>query len=171
MKSLISIQALDATLAAREADGPRMLIGPVVCYTFPEVDRILGGLRPTTCLYDPCPFWLFKSAGGMGNCVQDTIIIIKNPPPTCLEAGSGLSVLKNSTLELLILLNLSVVLDTIPSVVVSFQIAFWGWNWEAMFCGGSSPTSNVGFIAVGTAALTTGFLKVPSWHLCFSIFM
>nr|XP_060618433.1 uncharacterized protein LOC132767443 [Anolis sagrei ordinatus] len=36
-----------------------------------DVDKILGGMRPTTCILDPCPSWLLKEArGGLAEWVK-----------------------------------------------------------------------------------------------------
>ncbi|XP_067320839.1 uncharacterized protein [Anolis sagrei] len=60
---------LDATLDAVSVDVTQAPACPILLDSFqfvkPEdVDKILGGMRPTTSILDPCPSWLLKEARG-----------------------------------------------------------------------------------------------------------
>uniref|UniRef100_A0A670IGT7 Reverse transcriptase domain-containing protein n=1 Tax=Podarcis muralis TaxID=64176 RepID=A0A670IGT7_PODMU len=65
---------VDSTMGAGPGwESARVLSGPVTwdqfqSVTSEDVDRLLGQVKPTTCLLDPCPSWLIKaSREGLGD--------------------------------------------------------------------------------------------------------
>uniref|UniRef100_A0A670II88 Reverse transcriptase domain-containing protein n=1 Tax=Podarcis muralis TaxID=64176 RepID=A0A670II88_PODMU len=65
---------VDSTVGAGPGrESARVLSGPVTwdqfqSVTSEDVDRLLGKVKPTTCLLDPCPSWLIKvSREGLGD--------------------------------------------------------------------------------------------------------
>uniref|UniRef100_A0A670IP01 Reverse transcriptase domain-containing protein n=1 Tax=Podarcis muralis TaxID=64176 RepID=A0A670IP01_PODMU len=65
---------VDSTVGAGPGwESARVLSSPVIwdqfqSVTFEDVDRLLGKVKPTTCLLDPCPSWLIKaSREGLGD--------------------------------------------------------------------------------------------------------
>uniref|UniRef100_A0A670INB5 Reverse transcriptase domain-containing protein n=1 Tax=Podarcis muralis TaxID=64176 RepID=A0A670INB5_PODMU len=65
---------VDSTVGAGPGrESARVLSGPVTwdqfqSVTSEDVDRLLGKVKPTTCLLDPCPSWLIKASWeGLGD--------------------------------------------------------------------------------------------------------
>uniref|UniRef100_A0A670II27 Reverse transcriptase domain-containing protein n=1 Tax=Podarcis muralis TaxID=64176 RepID=A0A670II27_PODMU len=71
---------VDSTVGAGPGrESARVLSGPVTrdqfqSVTSEDVDRLLGQVKPTTCLLDPCPSWLIKaSREGLGDGLRGVV--------------------------------------------------------------------------------------------------
>ncbi|KAF7246011.1 Macrophage mannose receptor 1 [Varanus komodoensis] len=99
---------LDST-SESEASGeiPMSLSGPKLMDEFQllrpdDVDKVLGQVRPTTCLLDPCPSWLINNAKhGIGTWILEVVnaSLREGPVPAPLKEVVVRLVLKKASLD------------------------------------------------------------------------
>uniref|UniRef100_A0A803TNY3 Reverse transcriptase domain-containing protein n=1 Tax=Anolis carolinensis TaxID=28377 RepID=A0A803TNY3_ANOCA len=104
---------LDADISAEPGDVTEAPVCQILFYSFQlvqpdDVDKVLGAVRATTCILDPCPSWLIKLAGGG---LVDWFSGIINASlqqghvPSCLKKAIVRPILKKVTLDSLLLNN------------------------------------------------------------------